>query len=91
MGFLTSNFQIINKDSFFLVKIAEREIGTENKLVACACEDGFLRVIALRSRVNIFEFQCDSAVNCCCFLNETQVACGTHNGFIYILDIENIT
>ena len=46
----------------------EREIGTENKLVACACEDGFLRVMSLRARQTLFEFKCESSVNCCCFV-----------------------
>jgi len=68
---------------------AEREIGTENKLICCACEDGYIRVIALRSRVTIFKYKCESAVNCCCFINETTVVCGTQNGHIYIFDIEN--
>ena len=29
---------------------SEREVGTENKLIACAYEDGYLRVVAVRSR-----------------------------------------
>ena len=33
---------------------SEREVGTENKLVALACEDGYLRVVALRSRKKVF-------------------------------------
>jgi len=34
---------------------SEREVGTENKMVALACEDGYLRVVSLRSRKKIFE------------------------------------
>ncbi len=83
--------QLLRFVIIILILKADREIGTEDKLIACACEDGCLRVVALRSRMNIFEFRCESAVNCCCFLGETQVACGTQNGFIYILDIENRT
>ena len=32
---------------------SEREVATENKIVALACEDGFLRVVALRSRKQV--------------------------------------
>ena len=37
--------------------ISDREIGTENKLLACACEDGYLRLIALQSRKQVGIFQ----------------------------------
>jgi len=33
---------------------SEREVGTENKIVALACEDGYLRVVALRSRKKVY-------------------------------------
>lgn len=69
--------------------ISEREIGTENKLVSFACEDGYLRVVALKSRTTIFEYKCESAVNCCSFMTTTTVICGTQNGHIYIFDIQN--
>lgn len=69
--------------------ISDREIGTANKLISCACEDAYLRVIALQSRVTIFDYKCESAVNCSCFINDTTVVCGTQNGFIYVLDIQN--
>ncbi|CAF0819515.1 unnamed protein product [Brachionus calyciflorus] len=65
----------------------KREIATENKILACACEDGYLRVLSLRARETIFEFKCESSVNCCCFLSETNIACGTQNGFIYLFNL----
>ena len=37
---------------------SEREVGTENKIVALACEDGYLRVVALGSRKKVFQFFC---------------------------------
>lgn len=67
----------------------EREVETENKIVCCACEDGYIRVIALKSRATIFEYKCESAVNCCCFMTEITLVCGTQNGHIYVFDIEN--
>ena len=33
--------------------LADREVGTEDKLVCFACEDGFLRVHGLRSRTQV--------------------------------------
>jgi hypothetical protein len=33
--------------------LGEREIGTKNKIIALACEDGYLRVVALRSRKQV--------------------------------------
>lgn len=71
----------------YQVIVDEREVGTEDKIVACACEDGHLRVLSLRSRKLVYELNCESSVNCCCFLSETRVACGTQNGYIYIHDI----
>jgi len=70
-------------------QLSEREIGTLNKLVGFACEDGHVEVIALGSRVKIFEYKCESAVNCCCFIDETTLVCGTQNGYLYIFDLHN--
>jgi len=36
---------------------SEREVATENKIVALACEDGFLRLLALRSRKQVKNYQ----------------------------------
>lgn len=71
-----------NEDEFY----SEREVGTENKIVALGGEDGFLRLVALRSRKQFVELNCESAVNCCCFLNETTVVCGTQDGFVFQYD-----
>lgn len=65
----------------------EREVGTENKIVACACEDGYLRIIGLRARKLLLEFKFESSVNCCCFVSETKVVCGTQKGFIHVIDL----
>ncbi|RNA18309.1 mitochondrial glutamate carrier 1-like [Brachionus plicatilis] len=65
----------------------EREIGTENKIVACGSEDGYLRILSLRARQVLFEFKCESPVNCCCFISETKVVCGTQEGILHVIDI----
>lgn len=67
--------------------LSEPDIQIDNKIVALACEDGYLRVISLGAKKQIAEFNCQSAVNCCCFLNETHVCCGTQNGFIFLFDL----
>ena len=36
-----------------LPRKGDREVLTENKLVACACEDGFLRVASVRARKTV--------------------------------------
>jgi hypothetical protein len=44
----------MNERKLFLrFLIDEREVGTENKLVSMGSEDGFLRVIALKSRKTV--------------------------------------
>jgi len=84
----------LNKENMSLLPIAkepqtDREVGTEDKLVCFACENGFLRVHGLRSRTQIFEYKCESAVNCCSFVNECEVICGTQDGHIYLFDLKN--
>ena len=39
--------------------------------------------------VQVFSLQCDSAVNTCAFVTETNCACGTQDGFFYLLDLRN--
>jgi proteasomal ATPase-associated factor 1 len=68
---------------------SDREIETDNKIIACGCDDGTLSVIALRSRQQISVKKYESSVNCCCFISETLVACGNQNGNINIWDIQN--
>lgn len=72
------------------VKINEREVGTENKLVACAYEDGTLNIAAAQScQRSLSETKYNSSANCCCFINDTLVACGTQDGSIHIWDLKN--
>lgn len=35
----------------------------------------------------MFELDCHDAVNCCCFLSDVCVACGTQDGHITVTDI----
>lgn len=35
----------------------------------------------------MFDYKCDSAVNCCCFVSSTTAAFGTHDGKIYLFDL----
>lgn len=38
----------------------------------------------------IFETRCNtSALNCCSFINDTTIACGTHDGHLFFWDIRN--
>ncbi|KFM72641.1 Proteasomal ATPase-associated factor 1, partial [Stegodyphus mimosarum] len=65
----------------------EREIATEGKLLLLGCESGVLKGIGLQSRKQIFEYKCDSAINCCCFTSSTAVAFGTQDGKITLFDL----
>ncbi|KAK7497180.1 hypothetical protein BaRGS_00011474 [Batillaria attramentaria] len=68
---------------------SDREILTEGKMMLLGSELGSLFGFGLHSRDKIFEMNCKSAVNCCTFLSDVQVACGTQNGEIIITDLRN--
>ncbi|KAK3596932.1 hypothetical protein CHS0354_002499 [Potamilus streckersoni] len=68
---------------------SDREISTEGKLLLLGCENGTLKGYGLQSRKKVFELPCHSAVNCCCFLSEVSVVCGTQDGHITVTDIRN--
>ncbi|ESO93250.1 hypothetical protein LOTGIDRAFT_232701 [Lottia gigantea] len=69
----------------------EREIGTEGKMLLVACENSMLQGYGLQSRKKVFELDCHSAVNCCCFLSNINVVCGTQDGHITISDMRNMS
>lgn len=68
---------------------SEREVGTEGKLLLVACENRSLRGVAVSTRQQVFEFPCLAAVNCCCYISPTLVACGSHDGQLNLLDLRN--
>ncbi|WAR06857.1 PAAF1-like protein [Mya arenaria] len=68
----------------------EQEVGTAGKLLLLGCERGYLQGYGLQTRQKVFELDCHDAVNCCRFVSETCVACGTQDGHITITDIRNI-
>lgn len=66
---------------------SEREIGTEGKLLLLGCENGNLKGVGLQSRKQVFDYKCDSAINCCCFVSSTTAAFGTQDGKIFLFDL----
>ncbi|KAF8778642.1 Proteasomal ATPase-associated factor 1 like protein [Argiope bruennichi] len=65
----------------------EKEVGTEGKLLLLGSESGFLKGVGLQSHQQIFKHQCESAVNCCCFISSTSVAFGTQDGKVWLFDL----
>lgn len=70
---------------------SEREIGTEGKLLVLGCEDGLLQTVGLHSRKLINSHKFSKAVNCCKFISPTYIVCGTQDGYIYLLNIHNLS
>ncbi|XP_076466878.1 proteasomal ATPase-associated factor 1-like [Babylonia areolata] len=68
---------------------SEKEILTEGKMLVLGSETGSLLGFGLHSRKPVFDVSCGSAVNCCRFLSDTQVACGTQGGEIFVIDARN--
>ncbi|KAL8599165.1 hypothetical protein ACOMHN_007881 [Nucella lapillus] len=68
---------------------SEKEIQTEGKMLLLGSENGSLLGFGLHSRKPVFDVTCGSAVNCCQFVSDTQVACGTQNGEIFVIDARN--
>ena len=68
----------------------EREVGTEDKLILLACQSpGSVQGYGLGSRTRVFDVKFSSAVNCCCFISDTLVACGTDESSISMIDLRN--
>jgi len=65
----------------------ENEVGTENKLLAVACENGAIGGYSLGDKSKIFEMRCDSTVNACTYLDQNTLICGSEKGFIFALDV----
>ncbi|CAL1290399.1 unnamed protein product [Larinioides sclopetarius] len=65
----------------------EKEVGTEGKLLLLGSESGFLKGVGLQSHQQIFKHQCESAVNCCCFISSNSVAFGTQDGKVWLFDL----
>jgi len=40
--------------------------------------------------LQVFELDCHGAVNCCTFISDTCLACGTQDGHITVTDVRNI-
>ncbi|KAK6170195.1 hypothetical protein SNE40_018647 [Patella caerulea] len=72
------------------IPTGEREVGTENKLLLLACENGTLQGYGLQSRKKVLELDCHGAVNCCCFISNVHVVSGTQDGHIAVSDIRNM-
>ncbi|ELU04701.1 hypothetical protein CAPTEDRAFT_111827 [Capitella teleta] len=68
---------------------SEREVATEGKMLLLGIETGSLQGFGLYSREKIFDLNCHSAVNCCCFVSDNLVCCGTQDGCLYLLDLRN--
>ncbi|GFR20091.1 proteasomal ATPase-associated factor 1 [Trichonephila clavata] len=66
---------------------SDREVGTEGKLLLLGCETGYLKGVGLQSHKQIFQYQCDSAINCCCFISSNSVAFGTQDGKVWLFDL----
>ena len=41
------------------------------------------------SDLQVFQFKCPSAVNCCSFLSESEAVGGTEDGSLWIIDIRS--
>ncbi|KAI0222285.1 Proteasomal ATPase-associated factor 1 [Lamellibrachia satsuma] len=67
----------------------EKEVGTDGKMLLLACDNGHLLGHALQGGEKIFDVSCCDAVNCCTFVSDTLVVCGTQDGHIYLVDIRN--
>jgi len=67
-------------------QISEREVGTEDKILALGAENGFLSVIAIHSRQKIHQIDLKSAVNRVMFIGDNLVA-GCQNGALYQYDV----
>ncbi|XP_054718252.1 proteasomal ATPase-associated factor 1-like [Uloborus diversus] len=66
---------------------SEREVATDGKLLVFGCENGNLKGVGLQSRKQIFEHNCGSAINCCCFTSKSTLAFGTQDGRLYLFDL----
>ncbi|KAG8188129.1 hypothetical protein JTE90_029057 [Oedothorax gibbosus] len=66
---------------------SDREVGTGGKLLIMGCESGTFKGVGLQSHKQIFQYKCDSAVNCCCFISSTSAAFGTQDGKIWLFDL----
>jgi proteasomal ATPase-associated factor 1 len=63
------------------------ECGTNDKLVALACGDGYLRGVDVRSRRTVFQFLCgEGCPQSCVFVSESVVVCGSDDGLLTVLD-----
>nr|XP_026690628.1 proteasomal ATPase-associated factor 1-like isoform X3 [Ciona intestinalis] len=65
------------------------EFDTEHKVATACCENGEVIGVAVLKRSILFEMKLPSAVNCCCYLDETILVVGLHDGSIVVLDIKN--
>lgn len=65
----------------------DREVLTEGKLLLLACENGALQGFGLHSRKKVFETSVGSPVNCCCYVNDSVVACGTQDSTLHCIDL----
>jgi proteasomal ATPase-associated factor 1 len=66
----------------------EPECGTNDKLLALACGDRYLRGVDVRSRKSVFQFSCgDSCPQSCVFVSEFDLVCGCDDGLVTQLDV----
>ena len=69
--------------------MTENKIWLHSQLFLCfeiRCSEYIILLLWLQ----IFDLDCYDAVNCCCFLSDVCVACGTQDGRITVTDLRNI-
>ncbi|GIY23734.1 proteasomal ATPase-associated factor 1 [Caerostris extrusa] len=51
-------------------------------------ESGYIKGVGLQSHKQIFQYQCESAANCCSFISSSSVAFGTKDGKVWLFDLQ---
>lgn len=67
--------------------ISEGTVGTEDKLLLCGTESGFVYCISVHTKKVIFKVKCDSAVNSVQFHKNHHFVYGTQSGDLFERDL----
>ncbi|KAH3738336.1 proteasomal ATPase-associated factor 1-like [Dreissena polymorpha] len=73
-----------------VIAASDKEVGTQDKLLALGCDGRALQGYGLHSRTKVFDLDCHDAVNTCAFISEMCLVCGTQDGHITVTDIRNV-
>ncbi|XP_078485958.1 proteasomal ATPase-associated factor 1-like isoform X2 [Ciona intestinalis] len=65
------------------------EFDTEHKVATACCENGDIIGVSILKRSILFELKLQSAVNCCCYLDDSVLVVGSHDGTIVVFDIKD--